>query len=83
MTTSIKYSVHQCCDVKEYLGVNRLKLNYFTVSQFTMWRGKSSDADIVTSAFYFDMIDPGGTCCYFLMNNLANYINSGIKLPTK
>ena len=24
MTTSIKYSVHQCCVVKEYLGVNRL-----------------------------------------------------------
>ena len=23
MTTSIKYSVHQCCDVKEYLGVNK------------------------------------------------------------
>ena len=25
MTTSKKYSVHQCCDVKEYLGVNGLR----------------------------------------------------------
>ena len=26
MTTSIKYSVNQCCDIKEYLGVNGLRL---------------------------------------------------------